>query len=128
MRVTVVTCAGDLSRGIVKTVQKNDPSDYIDWDARREGYVDLPQAPMYAPVHTSASKPSGQRYPFSISTEERIGSLVAAGGTIWASYVATVDYASLWRMQIAPPGPLEVCALGILVWLHAKWRRSTRVA
>ena len=127
MRVTVVTCAGDLSRGNVKTMERNDPSDNIDWNARREGYVDLPRAPMYAPVPARAGKTSGQRYPFGISTEERIGSLVAAGGTIWATYVATVDYSSLWRMQIAPPGPLEVCALGILVWLHAKWRRSTRV-
>jgi hypothetical protein len=127
MRVTVVTCARNLSRDIVKTVRKNDQTEFIDWDARREGYVDLPRVPMYAPVHTTASKASGQRYPFSISAEERVGSLVAAGGTIWATYVATVDYASLWRMQIAPPGPLEVCALGILVWLHAKWRRSTKV-
>jgi hypothetical protein len=29
-------------------------------------------------------------------------------------------------MQIMPPGPVEVCALGILAWLHAKWRRATR--
>ncbi len=106
---------------------KNDKSEFIDWDARREGYVDLPRAPMYAPVREPAGKPSGGRYPFSISTEERVGSLLAAGGMIWATYVATVDYASLWHMQILPPGPMEVCALGVLVWLHAKWRRSTKV-
>jgi hypothetical protein len=23
--------------------------------------------------------------------------------------------------------PLEVCAIGILIWLHAKWRRSRNV-
>jgi len=108
-------------------VRKNDKSEFIDWDAGREGYVDLPRAPMYAPVPQPASKPSGQRYPFSISTEERLGSLLAAGGTIWATYVATVDYASLWQMQILPPGPMEVCALGVLIWLHAKWRHSTKV-
>ena len=60
----------------------------------------------------------------SIRTEERFGSLLAAAGTIWATHVATRDYASLWQVQILRPGPLEVCAIGILVWLHAKWRRS----
>jgi hypothetical protein len=127
MQVTVVTCAPGLFRGTVKAVRKNDKSELIDWDAGREGYLDLPRAPMYAPVAKPASRPSGQRYPFGISTEERLGSLLAAGGTIWATYVATVDYASLWQMQILPPGPMEVCALGVLIWLHAKWRRSTKV-
>jgi hypothetical protein len=108
-------------------VRKNEKTELIDWDAGREGYVDLRRAPMYAPIRGPASKPSGQRYPFSISTEERLGSLLAAGGTIWATYVATVDYASLWQMRILPPGPMEICGLGILVWLHAKWRRSTKV-
>ena len=108
-------------------MRKSDKSDFVDWDAGREGYLDLPRAPMYAPVAKPASKASGQRYPFSISIEERVGSLLAAGGTIWATYVATVDYASLWQMEILPPGPMEVCALGVLTWLHAKWRRSTKV-
>ncbi len=94
---------------------KRHQSDYIDWDAGREGYVDVPRAATYVPVR------------FNITTEERIGSLVAAAVTIWATYAATSDYAALWRLQILPPGPLEVCALGILVWLHAKWRRSTKV-
>lgn len=102
-------------------------SDYIDWDAGRQSYVDLPPAPVYTPVPKPAGKASGQSYRLRISTEERLGSLIAAGGTIWATYAATVDYAALWRMQILPPGPLEVCALGILIWLHAKWRRSTKV-
>ena len=127
MPVTVVTCARGLFRGTVKAVRKNEKSEFIDWDAGREGYLDLPRAPMYAPVTKPAGQPSGRRYPFSISTEERLGSLLAAGGTIWATNVATVDYASLWQMKILPPGPLEVCALGVLIWLHAKWRRSTKV-
>ena len=28
---------------------------------------------------------------------------------------------SLWKFNILPPGSLEVCAIGILIWLHAKW-------
>ncbi|HWY20919.1 MAG TPA: hypothetical protein VNX26_06825 [Candidatus Acidoferrum sp.] len=98
-------------------------SDYIDWDKGRDGYINSPTA--YVPVPKPAA--SGRRYLLSIAAEERFGSLIAAGGTIWAAYVATVDYAGLWRMQIMPPGPVEVCILGVLAWLHAKWRRSAKV-
>ena len=103
-------------------------SDYTDWEQgrEREGYLALPP-PAYVPVPKPAGKPSGQRYLFSIRAEERCGGLLVAAGAAWATYVATVDYASLWQMQILPPGPVEVCALGILVWLHAKWRRSTKI-
>ena len=125
----VTNVMGVLTRscGTVEVVTKPSQNDYIDWDKGREGYIDLPPKPTYLPLHATARKPSGPRYRFRISTEERLGSLIAAAGTIWATYAATVDYAGLWRLQILPPGPLEVCALGILVWLHAKWRRATNV-
>ena len=107
------------------TVVKPYQSDHIDWDEGRQGYVDVPTT--HTPIQQPARRASSQRHLLSIRAEERLGSLIAAGGTIWATYVATEDYASLWRMQIMPPGPVEVCALGILVWLHAKWRRSMKV-
>jgi disulfide bond formation protein DsbB len=69
----------------------------------------------------------GERRLLTVRREERFGSLVAAAGVIWGIYIATKDYDSLWHFQINPPGPLEVCALGILAWLHAKWRRSLKV-
>jgi len=59
-----------------------------------------------------------------IQTEERLGSLISAGGLIWTVRVGTQDLASLWQLTVLPPGPLGICAIGILVWLHAKWRRS----
>ena len=62
-----------------------------------------------------------------IQTEERLGSLISAAGTIWGVWEATQDLAHLWRFTVLPPGPLEVCALGVLIWLHAKWRRSVKV-
>lgn len=96
----------------------------IDWDQEREGYLDLPRPPTYAPVRGKQLTLSRSR--FSIRTEEHFGGLIAAAGTIWAVYVATVDYSSLWQLKILPPGPIELCALGILAWLHAKWRRSTK--
>ncbi len=100
-------------------------SDYIDWDKGRDGYVASPTA--YVPVAKPAAKAGGGRYFLSIAAEERFGSLIAAGGIIWGVYVATVDYAGLWRMQIMPPGPVEICILGVLAWLHAKWRRAMKV-
>ncbi len=63
---------------------------------------------------------------FRIHTEERLGSLTAGAGLIWTAREATKDLTSLWQFRLLPPGPLEVCAIGILIWLHAKWRRSTK--
>jgi hypothetical protein len=62
-----------------------------------------------------------------IKSEELLGSLVAAGGIIWGVRVAIQDMSTLWNLSIRQPGPLEVCSVGILLWLHAKWRRSVKV-
>ncbi len=121
--VTNVTSADYPSYGILEDVVRPYQSDDIDWNREREGYDDL--RTRQAAVQKSAKKSSGSL--LSIPAQERLGSLIAAAGTVWAVYVATVDYNNLWRMQIMPPGPVEVCALGILAWLHAKWRRSSRV-
>jgi hypothetical protein len=64
---------------------------------------------------------------FSIHGEESVGSLIAAGGIVWSVQEATKSLAELWQLRLLPPGPLEVCAIGILIWLHAKWRRSVNV-
>lgn len=109
-------------------MRKSDPSDYIDWDAGRDGYVNAPA--KFVPEVSSAKakkKAAPQGSLLSIRTEERVASLIAAGGVIWAVYVATTDMNNLWRMQIMPPGPTEVCCLGILAWIHAKWRRSMKL-
>jgi hypothetical protein len=57
--------------------------------------------------------------------EARIGSLVAAAGVIWTAHAATHSFTSLSQLFL-PVGPLELCAVGALIWLHAKWRRSLR--
>jgi len=62
-----------------------------------------------------------------ISTEERLGVLIAAVGIVWSVRTATQDLSSLTQFGLLNPGPLEICAIGILIWLHAKWRRLTRV-
>ena len=58
--------------------------------------------------------------------EVRIGSLIAASGIIWAAKIATANFTGVDAFSFArlPRGPLEVCAVGILIWLHAIWRRS----
>jgi hypothetical protein len=55
--------------------------------------------------------------------EERIASLIAAAGVIWAVKVTTSSMLPAYATLITT-GPMEICALGILMWLHAKWRRT----
>jgi hypothetical protein len=117
------------SHGSVCTVTKYHQSEDVGWNRGREGYLDLPQKPVYAPMSKPARKPKDKGSPLmSISTEERLGCLIVAGGMIWGSYAATVNFTGVISFELVPPGPIEVCALGILVWLHAKWRRSTKVS
>jgi len=61
-----------------------------------------------------------------IRTEERIGVLTFWGSVAWAVQIATKDIANFMRLLLTP-GPLELAGVGLLIWLHAKWRRSVRV-
>ena len=100
---------------------------YIDWDEGREGYVRAQDKFVtVVSVQKPAKKGKGEGGLLSVRAEERLGSLIAAAGMVWGVYVATVDYNSLWHLNIMQPGPVEVCLLGILIWLHAKWRRSLK--
>ena len=57
--------------------------------------------------------------------EAQLGSLVAAGGIVWIAAIATNQVAAVSGMLL-PSGPMEICTVGILIWLHAKWRGSVR--
>jgi hypothetical protein len=61
--------------------------------------------------------------------EVRIGSLIAAAGLIWAAKIVTDNFTGIDAFSFArlPRGPLELCAIGILIWLHAQWRRSVHL-
>ena len=62
--------------------------------------------------------------------EEQIGPIVAAGGVGWAVYHGTYvahDIVQGFTAIYLKSGPLEICAIGILIWLHGKWRRATSV-
>lgn len=56
--------------------------------------------------------------------EAQLGSVIAAGGVVWTLAVASKQLAV--SGIVLPTGPLEVCGVGILIWLHAKWRGSVR--
>jgi len=60
--------------------------------------------------------------------EERLASLIAAGGLIWAVHMATsgVNVNAVDKTPL-PMNAVYVTAIGVVIWLHAKWRRSTNV-
>lgn len=92
------------------------------WGHEREGYSEHRPQVAYAPAKSigGPSAPSWLRW------EERLGSLGAGFGVIWGVHVAATHPAildALWET----PGPLELCSIATLIWLHAKWRRSTRL-
>ena len=62
--------------------------------------------------------------------EEQMGPIVAASGVGWAVYYGTYvahDIAQGFTAIYLKSGPLELCAIGILIWIHGKWRRATGV-
>lgn len=56
--------------------------------------------------------------------QERIASLIAAAGMAWGVKVATANFTSVRTFLVPTGGPLELCGLGILFWIYAKWRRA----
>lgn len=94
-----------------------------EWPAEREGYSG--KIPIvYAGLGRASEAAKPRRW---LRLEERFGSLMAGGGVIWTTQAVTNHFAGLNPINLLPPGPLETCAIGVLVWLHAKWRRSLRV-
>ena len=63
----------------------------------------------------------------SIRMQEVAGALVAAAGIIWATWALTQNVSPTTLISVAPRGPLEVCAAGIIIWLVAKWRHSVKL-
>lgn len=94
----------------------------IDYGAPRErvGYSVNYAAP------TSAKHIERESFWRQPRNESRLGLLMFGGGLIWAVKVETIDISNFFRLLLTP-GPLEICAIGLLVWLHAKWRRSIRL-
>jgi len=64
-------------------------------------------------VHTLSS--------FSKRTGERIAGSLAGCGIIWTTSAITATQATLSTLAFRP-GPVEVCGMGVLLWLATKWR------
>jgi len=60
-------------------------------------------------------------------SEAIIGSLIAAGGMAYAVHIITRDFAGWSAVKLPVGGPMEIVALGTVIWLHGKWRSMTRV-
>ena len=60
----------------------------------------------------------------SIFWETRLGSLIAGAGIVWAAYIASLNPGQYGTLQHSDA--VKVCGLGIILWLHGKWRDSTR--
>jgi hypothetical protein len=95
------------------------------WPAERQGYSDVHRI-AYAPVRQTPLPKQHRRLP--IETQERMSTLIVVAGMIAAAHAAISDFSGIWQWHLFPPGPLEICALGVLIWLHAKWRRLVKLS
>jgi len=60
------------------------------------------------------------------TTEARLGLITFGGGLIWATKVETAQFSNVLHL-LQTRGPLDLSAIGLLIWLHAKWRKSVRL-
>jgi len=74
------------------------------------------------PANHPVPRARRRRWAFGLRVEERFAALVAAGGLIWAATL--VGQSLSFHFLLWAPAPLKIAALGALLWLHAKWRRS----
>jgi hypothetical protein len=61
-----------------------------------------------------------------IHWEERLASLVAAGGMVWFVKLSTQNFTALDKLTL-PMNAVYITAMGVVIWLHAKWRRSVDI-
>ncbi len=59
----------------------------------------------------------------SVRKQEVLACLIAGVGLIWAAQVCSSNYYWCFRALEFTAGPTAVCALGIFIWITAKWRR-----
>ncbi len=55
--------------------------------------------------------------------EECVAVAMASTSLMWTVHLVTKDFVAISKIPPLPPGPAEICAIGALIWLHAKWRR-----
>lgn len=98
----------------------------MDCDDQREGYINRTR-PAYPAIH-SPIQARRKAPPAGLRAEQALGGLITVAGGSWAVYVVTFQNGNLWQLQWMPPTPVEICAVGILILLHAKWRHSANAS
>lgn len=63
------------------------------------------------------------KHSLSILAQERIASLLASFGSVWFVQEMTKEFRGLEFVAPPSPGPSSLIALGLLLWLCAKYRR-----
>jgi hypothetical protein len=98
----------------------------MSWDDQREreSYVNRVQ-PAYPVIRGGSVHQRVQGNRANTRAEEALGGLITIGGGAWAVYSVLVQGADPWQLQFNPPGPAVVCIMGVLIWLHARWRRAS---
>ena len=81
---------------------------------------------MYGHLDSTGTRPIGlhRRRWLRIGMEESAGWLMTGGGAAWA---VNLLGNGLPLDSPALATPEEIAAVGALIWLHAKWRRFTKV-
>lgn len=92
----------------------------MECDEEREGYVDQPRV-AYPAIHSRGGERPHRPH---TRAEEGLGAFIASLGAVWAVFETVVQGVNPWHFHLVPPGPPEICTLGILIWLHAKWRHA----
>jgi len=88
------------------------------WPEERPGY-DKPVPVAYAAVTVYPSpKPK-----LPLWVEEKVSACIALAGLLWSVQALTSPISRIANLT-ATPGPLELCGISILIWLHIKWRHS----
>jgi hypothetical protein len=105
------------------SIRKHTNKDY--WPEERQGYADVRRI-AYAPV--KATPWPKQRRRLAIDTQERLSMLIVVAGMIAAAHAAISNFSGNWDWHLFPPGALGICAIGALIWLHAKWRRLVKLS
>ncbi len=111
------------SKTIPQSVSRSAQTDKDFWPAERQGYSDVRRI-SYAPISATTLPAPHRTLP--IETQERVSTLIVVAGMIAAAHAMISGLSGLLRFHLFPPGPLEICALGVIVWLHAKWRRMVK--
>jgi hypothetical protein len=88
------------------------------WPEERPGY-DAPVPVAYAALPVVPSPRPG----IPLWVEEKVAACIAVAGVLWSAQAVTTPISRVANLT-ATPGPLELCGISILVWLHIKWRRS----